>query len=123
MSMLRFPSQEEPRMHGPIRALLLGLALAAPAHAQTFPSRPVRVVVGFAPGGAADTLARATTQKLSEFLGQPAIVDNRAGAGGLIAADHVAKSPADGYTLLLSGINHYLMPFFQKSQPFDPVKD
>jgi tripartite-type tricarboxylate transporter receptor subunit TctC len=113
-------------MRRPLRALLPALcavAIAPGVAAQTFPSKPVRIVVGFAPGGAADTLARATAAKLAELMGQPAIVDNRPGAGGLIAADHVAKASADGHTLLLSGINHYLMPFFQKGQPYDAVKD
>src|SRR4051812_34909323 len=111
-------------MH-PVRfafAVLLSTASAA-AGAQAYPSKPIHIVVGFAPGGAADTLARATSTKVSELVGQPAIVDNRPGAGGLIAADQVAKSAPDGYTVLLSGINHYMMPFFQKSSPYDAVKD
>jgi tripartite-type tricarboxylate transporter receptor subunit TctC len=102
---------------------LCSLSLAAAAAAQSFPSKPVRIVVGFAAGGAADTLARAPTAKLGELLGQPVIVDNRPGAGGLIATEHVAKSAPDGHTVLLSGINHYLTPFFRKTLPFDPVKD
>ena len=102
---------------------LIALVVSGCAAAQGFPSKPVRIIVGFAPGGAADTLARATTQKLAELLRQPVIVDNRPGAGGLNAGDQVAKSPADGHTLLLSGINHYMQPFFQNNVPYDPVKD
>jgi tripartite-type tricarboxylate transporter receptor subunit TctC len=108
-----------------IRALVLLIsgALAATAGAQVFPSKPVRIVVGFAPGGAADTIARSVSPRLSEALGQPVIVDNRPGAGGVIGGDNVAKSPADGHSLLLAAINHYLAPFFQKALPYDTVKD
>lgn len=71
----------------------------------TWPSKPIRVVVGFPPGGATDIVARTIGQKLAEFLGQPIIIDNRAGAGGVTATEHVAKSPPDGYTLLLGTIS------------------
>jgi tripartite-type tricarboxylate transporter receptor subunit TctC len=101
----------------------IAAALATGAAAQSFPSKPVRIVVGFAPGGAADTLARSTTPKLTELLAQPVIVENRPGAGGVIGADNVAKSPADGHTVLLAAINHYLVPFFKKSVPYETVKD
>ena len=72
------------------------------AHAQTFPAKPVRIVVPQTPGGASDALARIVGQKLSEKWGQPVVVENRAGAGGNIGMDVVAKSPGDGYTLLMS---------------------
>ena len=74
----------------------------ADASAQAYPSRPIRLVVGFAPGGAADTVARALGEPLSRALGQPIIVENRAGAGSSIAAENVAKSPADGYSILIA---------------------
>jgi tripartite-type tricarboxylate transporter receptor subunit TctC len=106
-----------------IRIAIVTLALPIIASAQTFPTKPVRIVVGFAAGGAADTLARSTTPKLSELLGQPVIVENRPGAGGVIGADNVAKSPPDGHTVLLAAINHYLAPFFQKTLPYETVKD
>ncbi len=74
----------------------------ADASAQAYPSRPIRLVVGFAPGGAADTVARALGEPLSRALGQPIIIENRAGAGSSIAAENVAKSPADGYSILIA---------------------
>jgi tripartite-type tricarboxylate transporter receptor subunit TctC len=74
----------------------------AAAHAQTYPVRPIKLVVGFAPGGAADTVARAYGDHLSRALGQPIVIENRAGAGSSIAAELVAKSPPDGYTVLIA---------------------
>ena len=78
---------------------LLAIGLGA-ASAQTYPSKPVRIIVPFAAGGAVDALARILSAKLQESLGQPVIVENRAGAGGMTGADLVAKSPPDGYTIL-----------------------
>ena len=72
------------------------------AWAQTYPTKPIRLVVGFAPGGAADFVARATSEPLSKALGQAIVVENRAGAGSSIAADYVAKSAPDGYTMLIA---------------------
>ncbi len=113
----------------PRRSLLalamLPLALAAPAAwAQAFPTKPIRVIVSFPPGGAADQIARAVSLPLQEALGQPVVVENRAGANGNIAGDYVAKSPGDGHTLLMSSggtvsINPHLYP----KMPFDPAKD
>ncbi|MDP1656282.1 MAG: tripartite tricarboxylate transporter substrate binding protein [Hylemonella sp.] len=114
----------------PMRRTLLAAALVATAgvlpaaHAQSWPSKPVKVIVNFPPGGAADQLARIVSQPLSEALGQPVVVENRGGAGGNIGGDAVAKSPADGYTLLMSSggmvsINPHLYP----KMPFDPAKD
>jgi tripartite-type tricarboxylate transporter receptor subunit TctC len=78
------------------------LLLATGVHAQTYPSKPIRLVVGFAPGGAADTVARAYADPLGRILGQPIVIENRAGAGSSIAAENVAKSPADGYSILIA---------------------
>jgi tripartite-type tricarboxylate transporter receptor subunit TctC len=98
------------------------------AQAQTagaaWPSKPLRVVVNFPPGGAADQLARAIGQPLSEALGQPVVIENRAGANGNIGGEVVAKSPADGYTLLMSsGGMVSINPHLYAKMPFDPVKD
>jgi len=83
--------------------LVLSLAAAGlPAFAQAYPSKPVRLVVGFAPGGAADTVARAIGDQLGRVLGQPIVIENRAGAGSSIAAENVAKSPPDGYSVLIA---------------------
>ena len=76
--------------------------VAATAQAQTWPTRPIRLIVGFAPGGAADTVARAYGDQLGRALGQPIVIENRAGAGSSIAAELVAKSPPDGYTILIA---------------------
>src|SRR5262245_41606688 len=81
--------------------LALPLLVAAPdGDAQSFPVKPVRIVVGFPPGGPSDLVARTLAQRLSASLGQQVIVENRAGAGGVIATEQVARSPADGYTLI-----------------------
>ena len=84
-------------------AFALGSALAG---AQTFPSKPVKILVGVTPGGTTDTLARFLAQQMAKELGQAVVVENRAGAGGNIAAEAVAKSPADGYTLLFVNTSH-----------------
>lgn len=80
----------------------LALALAPEAAAQAYPNRPIKLVVGFAPGGAADTVARAYSEYLGRVLGQPIVIENRAGAGSSIAAEHVARSAPDGYTVLIA---------------------
>ena len=104
--------------------LALTAAAALPsAFAQSWPAKPVRVVVSFPPGGAADQIARAVSQPLQEALGQPVVVENRAGANGNIAGDHVAKQPADGHTLLMSsGGTVSINPHLYQRMPFDPAK-
>lgn len=109
----------------PSLACLGLLLLAGAAFAQgTYPSRPIRLVVPFVAGGASDILARAIGQGLSDELGQPVVVDNRAGAGGNLGSDHVAKSAPDGYTLVLASVGtHAINSSLYKKMPYDPVKD
>jgi len=103
---------------------LLLLFFAGQVLAQSYPARSIRLVVGFAPGGAADLVARTLQEPLQRSLGQPIVVDNRPGAGSSIAAEHVAKSPADGYTLLIASPSSILVnPLLSPSNPFDPLKD
>ncbi len=97
---------------------------AAPVLAQDWPTKPVRLVVNFPPGGAADVIGRSVAQSLSEALGQQVVVENRPGANGNLGADAVAKAAADGYTLLLSsGGAMTVNPFLYTSMPFDPQRD
>jgi len=115
------------------RTLLSACAMAAitwishlptMALADSWPAKPIKVIVNFPPGGAADQIARAVTVPLQQALGQPVIVENRAGAGGNIGGDAVAKSPADGYTLLMSsGGMVSVNPHLYRKMTFDPAKD
>jgi tripartite-type tricarboxylate transporter receptor subunit TctC len=107
-----------------LSVLLASLALALPAAAQTYPSRPIRMIVPFPAGGATDILARALSQKLGEKIGQPVIVDNRPGAGGTIGADAASKSPSDGYTLLLAtSSTHSIGPAINPKIPYKADTD
>jgi tripartite-type tricarboxylate transporter receptor subunit TctC len=111
-----------------VRALALGTALvAAPlgcrAHAETFPNRPVRLLVGFAAGGGADTASRIFAARMTETWGQQVLVENRGGAGGILAAELTARAPPDGYTLLNCGISHVLRPLLYKKLSFDAQRD
>ena len=99
-------------------------AVAVQASAQTYPSRAVRIVVPFAPGGSTDILARTVAQRLIDVFGQQVIVDNRPGANGLIGADIVAKSPPDGYNLVMGSIGtHATNAFLYSKMPYDTLKD
>src|SRR5437763_14586874 len=93
------------------------------AGAQTWPTKPVKIIVPFTAGSATDILARTFGQKLSELWGQPVVVENRAGAGGTIGAAVVAKSPADGYTLPVHSAAHAYNPSIYTNLPFDTAKD
>jgi len=93
-------------------------------HAQTWPSRPLKLIVPFPPGGTGDLLGRLAAKEMETTLGQPVVVENRAGAGGLIGSDAVAKSPADGHTLVLSNVaSHAIGPAVYPKMPYDAVKD
>ncbi len=102
--------------------LSAGCAFQA-AHAQSYPQRPIRVIVGFSAGGPADILARLVGQHLTARWGQQVVVDNRPGAGGNIAGETVAKSSNDGYTLYMANIGHAVNPALYRSLAFDPVRD
>ena len=100
--------------------------LAAPLFAQAadYPSKPIRFIVPYTPGGTTDLVARTVGQKVSEKLGQPVLIDNRGGAGGNIGMDAVAKAPPDGYTIGFGAIStNALNPHIYKSMAFDPRKD
>jgi tripartite-type tricarboxylate transporter receptor subunit TctC len=111
-------------MKTPTRAALAAiLALAAPAHAQTYPSKPVRMIVPFPAGGPADLVARLLSSKLPETWGQPLVIENRGGAGGNIGTAAVARAAADGYTILLTTSGLMSNPSLYKDTGFDPVRD
>ena len=104
--------------------LACALALALPAGAQSFPSRPAKLVVPFPPGGPLDTTGRAIAQKLTEAWGQSVVVENKPGAGGNIGADLVAKSPPDGYTVVMGALStHAVNPSLYPKMPYDAQKD
>lgn len=111
------------------RVLLLGCSLALGsftvfvAHSQPYPTRPIRLVVPYPPGGGTDIIARIVGQKLTDNLGQQIIVDNRGGAGGTIGTDIVAKSVPDGYTILMAPTSHVINPSIYSKLPYDTVKD
>jgi tripartite-type tricarboxylate transporter receptor subunit TctC len=99
------------------------LTLPTITRAEDYPARPIKLLVGASPGGTTDTMARAIARPLSNLLGQAVMVDNRPGAGGNLAADDVAKSTADGYTLLVSFTSHTINATLYPNLPFDPVAD
>src|SRR4051794_20784462 len=99
---------------------LLAVGAAGIAAAQEFPTRPVKIVVGFGPGGLGDIVTRAVAQKLTDSFGKPFVVENLPGAGGITAAAAVAKAPADGHTMLLVSGQNAVSPSLFKSLPYDP---
>lgn len=107
---------------GATPALVLAMG-AAFVYAQDYPAKPVRVIVGFAPGGPADLVVRPFGQKLHEMLGQPFVIDYRAGANGVIGADIVSKSPPDGYTLLATTSGFQMNPNTYAKLPYDTIRD
>src|SRR5882757_9642813 len=111
--------------------VLLGVALIGlaamfgqyPAQAQTFPAKPIRIIVPFAAGGGSDTVARIVASKLADRLGQPVTVENRGGAGGNLGMDAGARSPADGYTLTVITQNLAVNPHLYKNLTYNPLSD
>ncbi len=114
------------KLHGPtikVLGLLLALAaLAVPAAADDYPSRTIRLIIPFPPGGSNDVVGRIVANQLGQKLGQSVFVDNRAGAGGVVGTDVAAKSAPDGYTLLVISVAHAVDPWIYK-EPYDPIKD
>jgi tripartite-type tricarboxylate transporter receptor subunit TctC len=112
------------RISGFALLAMFGLqVVAGAALAQSYPDRPIRVVIPFGAGGSTDVLVRVVTAKLTEALGQQVVVDNRTGAGGLIGSEIAAKSNADGYTLLGTGTPHAIVPNLYKTVPYRPIED
>src|SRR5919197_1742846 len=107
-------------------ASLTGLLLAGslgPLSAQTYPDRPIRIVVPFAPGGLNDTVARLIQPHLEKSLGQPVVIDNRPGASGIIGSDAVAKAPPDGHMLLMVASSHTVIPATNAKLPYNSERD
>jgi tripartite-type tricarboxylate transporter receptor subunit TctC len=113
----------KPRLSVLICAAALTGAFAAGTHAQTYPAKTVRMIVPFAPGGNTDIIARVFAPKMAEALGQQVIIDNRGGAGSTIGTEIAAKSPPDGYTLLMVSAAHTINPAMVKKLPYDSVRD
>ena len=112
------------RLYRGVLLLVASALVAVGASAQPYPNRPIKLIVADSPGGAPDQLGRLLAQKLSDGLGQQVVVDNRAGAGGILGAEMAAKSAPDGYTLLLTTTAIYaILPNLRKNLPYDPVKD
>jgi tripartite-type tricarboxylate transporter receptor subunit TctC len=104
-------------------AALALLAFVFPAHAENWPSKPVKIIVPFGPGGFTDVVARILQKELAPVLGQPIIIENRPGAGSTIGTDVVAKSPPDGYTLAMISTTHVISPHLYKAMPYDAIHD
>lgn len=108
--------------HSLVSAMLL-MAAATTVYAQTYPNKPIRLLVGYSAGGGVDAMARLLAPRLTTLLGQPVVVDNRAGAAGLIAGDAAAKAKPDGYTLILGDSSMLIAQHLQPKMSFDPLKD
>jgi tripartite-type tricarboxylate transporter receptor subunit TctC len=106
-----------------IALVVLSLVTAAQAWAQQYPTRPIRLIVPAAPGGGTDITARSFVPQLADNLGQPMVIENRGGAGGVIGTDHVAKATPDGYTLLMVYVSHATNPTLVTKLPYDTLKD
>lgn len=105
-------------------AMVAVLSVPAKAHAQAFPSKPIRLIVPYSPGGLPDTVARVLSLRLADAFGQPVVVENKSGASGAVAAAAIAQSPADGYTLLVTdGPMLAITPLMSRKMAYDPAKD
>src|SRR5260370_834852 len=117
----------KPQLACLLRSALLGLVSTImsqqPVAAQSYPDKPVKLVVPFAAGGPADALGRILGEKLNQRWGQPVVVENRAGAGGNVGAAAVARAAPDGYTLLLNASSHVINASLTENLPYDPIKD
>jgi tripartite-type tricarboxylate transporter receptor subunit TctC len=114
------------KLGGTMRLLIVAAALAlaaTTARADTWPEKPVHIIVAFTPGSATDVIARSVANELSAKLGQPVIIENRPGAGGTIAAAQVTKAAPDGYTLLVNSSGHTVNPWIYEKLPYDTAKD
>ena len=108
----------------PALAAALAALLSSSALGQSYPGKPIHLIVPFAPGGGNDNVARLVGKRAGESLGQPIVVDNRPGAGGVVGAEAAARSSPDGYTLFLGGVgSHAINPNLMKNLPYDPIKD
>jgi tripartite-type tricarboxylate transporter receptor subunit TctC len=106
-----------------VRIAFLSLVLTGPAHAQSYPSKPVHVIISFTPGSSTDIVGRITMAKVSEYWGQPVVAENRPGAGGSIGSNAVAKAAPDGYTFLINSSAHAVNPAIYAKLPYDTKKD
>src|SRR5437764_6192442 len=111
------------RMSSRRAAFALALIVCTMAHAQDYPTHPIRVIVPFSPGGAVDGPMRAIAQELSKKLGQQVVIENKPGAGATIGTDMVAKAPPDGYTLLLASQTNAISASLYKNLSYDPIED
>jgi tripartite-type tricarboxylate transporter receptor subunit TctC len=106
-----------------VLVLAAGLAMVQPAPSQSWPQRPVKIIVPFPPGGNTDGIARIMAQRLGEAFGQQFVVENRAGASGTVAAEAVARAPADGHMLLMGSPSQIAIAPAMTRTPYDPIKD
>ncbi len=117
-------AQSMARARGIRLVLIAVLAVAAPAFSQAYPARPIRMITPFPPAGSLDVVGRAVVSRLSAAMGQPVVLENRPGAGGVIGTEAVARSAPDGYTLLLSSAStHSIAPALNPKLPYDPIRD
>jgi tripartite-type tricarboxylate transporter receptor subunit TctC len=120
---VKFSTRSSRRISTLLAGMIASAAIVAPVLAQTYPDRPVRMIIGFPPGGAADILGRIAAQHLSKGFGQQVVVDNRGGAGGLLATEIAARANPDGYTLLWTSIPHVINPHLYKTVGYDALRD